>query len=278
MKRLFILFLSMITLSMNAERTTQDHSITIFVHGTYPVRRFLYALPDRLKGLMYCPQGLSLAKDLPNNFHFRKLAIGCCDLDSKNFSLDQFYTFGWTSEKIYHHVRDKAAKSLVQEVQKLCLQYYQEYKVIPKLRLIGFSHGANVVINTADYLPIVVGNGEVKVEAWLFGVPVQEVNKIKVDSSNFDEIYSVYSESDWVQRMDPQGIRYTKLLKSKIFWSDRRFEGSSKIKEINFTVNGKSIGHVIYRTIFKYFPLIKKSAEQQFAQKETRHIQVDLKV
>lgn len=259
---------------MPAETTTVDHAITIFVHGTYPGRKILQYSWGRF--LTYCPQGLSLAKELPEHYHFHLMAKGCVDLNPSLYSLDQFYIFGWTSERVYDAVRAQAAADLTIALQNLVDNYYKKHKVIPKIRLLGFSHGGNVVLHTANYLPLFVLGQKIEVEAWIFGTPIQHANKHLVNSKNFSKVYSFYSKKDWLQRMDPQGLRHAKI-DMKHFWSDRMFDLTDRCIQIELTVNGKSISHVYYRSIFKYFPMIQQMAQQQSQEIYAGCIAVDLK-
>ena len=171
--------------------TTQDHSITIFVHGTYLMRKFLQYSPCR--HLMYCPQGLTLAKHLPSHYHFYKMAHGCAASDENLYSVDQFYIFGWESEHVNDAYRNKSAKILVEQMYEVVVDYYIKHNVIPKIRLIGYSHGGNVVLHTANYLPYYADMQDVQIEAWLFGTPVQVVSHDLVNSEHFSAIYSIYS-------------------------------------------------------------------------------------
>lgn len=258
------------------EETTKDHAITIFVHGTTPLRPFLELLP--CKSLLYCKQGLHLAKDLPQHYHFHKLAAACIEQDQEHFSWDQFYMFGWQSEKIYHHVRRKTAQLLQKQLEEKVQAYWRQHHIVPKIRLLGFSHGGNVIINLADFLPIACAQKVVEIEAWLFGTPVQVVNRDLVNSQYFTNIYSVFSQNDWIQRLDPQGLRNIKLLKQNYFWSDRAFGLESRCKQVKFTVNGKSIGHMAYRGTCKHFVTIKNLVEKEFSDQQQNCIEVDLKI
>lgn len=276
-KQSFLVYgiLAMSTKTVYPTRTTTiDHSITIFVHGTFPARKLLQNYIAR--PLLYCPQGLSLAKDLPDSYHFHKLAQGCVDCNNQLYSLDQFYVFGWQSEHVYNSVRKQAAQELVQQMQMLVDDYYERYNVIPNIRLLGFSHGGNVVLHTANFLPLKVDETVVDVEAWLFGTPVQRVNKDLVNSPCFKKIYSFYSKKDWLQRMDPQGLRDSPI-DIKHVWSNRMFEPTDRCVQIELTVNGKSISHSYYRYIFKYFPILAQMAREQSDYIDSGFIKVDLK-
>lgn len=274
-----IVFLSWLVCMFTAEinclgNTTTDHSITIFVHGTYPARKLLQNSFARF--LTYCPEGLSLAKELPPYYHFHKMAQSCVDLDKASYSMDQFYIFGWASDHVYDQARSQAGGKLVSELQNVVTQYYDQYKVVPQIRLIGFSHGGNVVLHTAHYLPCIVNGVAVDVQAWLFGTPVQQINKDLVNSIYFSKVYSFYSKKDWLQRMDPQGLRNANT-SIKNFWSDRMFHPQDRCIQVAFTVNGKSISHMYYRSIFKYFPQIQKLTEQKSQGISSGSIAVDLK-
>jgi len=252
----FILNFSMIAM----QQTNNSQTITIFVHGTSPMRKLLQYSPGR--SLMYAHQGLNLAKDLPKNYHFHKIAQACVDANPQSYTLDQFYIFGWNSEKVYDSTRKQAAEVLVKKLQELISSYYDQYHIIPNIQLIGFSHGGNVILNTANYLPLSINNQKIKIEALIFGTPVQQVNCDLVNSQNFSKVYSFYSTSDWIQRIDAQGL-YNKHLRKTHFWSDRMFDQNSQCIQVKFTVNNKPIGHIYYRYIFKYLPKIQALTKEK---------------
>ncbi len=254
------LLLSIELVIISNHTTTDDHSITIFVHGTYLMRKVLQYSPCRQ--LMYCPQGLTLAKNLPDHYHFYKVAQGCVTCDEKLYSIDQFYIFGWESEHVNDANRNKSAKILVEQIYEVVVDYYVRHDVIPKVRLIGYSHGGNVILHTANYLPLYADMQDVEIEAWLFGTPVQVVNHDLVNSDCFKAIYSIYSKKDIIQKIDPQGLINRKITKNH-FWSDRTFCEYSRCIQVDFTVNGQAINHAYYNVIFQYFPRIKKIIEEQ---------------
>jgi len=272
---LFILiFFNHSILLYSKVNTTIDHAITVFVHGTFPARKLLQYSPGR--SLIYFPKGLSLAENISKKYHFHQVAKGCIDLSPDLYSFDQFYIFGWKSEHVYDHVRAEAANDLIYALQKIVDDYYQLHQIVPKVRLIGFSHGGNVVLHTANALPLIVQSKTIEVEVWIFGTPVQQVNQHLINSNNFSKVYSIYSKNDWIQRMDPQGLRNPQIRK-KHFWSDRIFSSESNCIQIEFTVNQKSIGHTSYRSVFKYFPIIQKLVLEKTQDIKTGFIAVDLK-
>lgn len=255
--------------------TTKDHSITIFVHGTYLLRKIWQFSPSR--PLIYCPQGLSLAKHLPSHYFFYKMAYGCVACDSENYSADQFYVFGWESEHVNDYTRSQSAKILVEQMSEVVVDYYMRHNVIPKIQLIGFSHGGNVILHVADYIDGYADMHDVEIEAWLFGTPVQVVSHDLVNSDCFKAIYSIYSKKDIIQKIDPQGMINWSITK-KHFWSDRTFCEYSRCIQVDFTVNGQAFGHSYYNTIFPYFPKIKKLIEEHTAHIQYGMVAVDFKM
>lgn len=239
---------------------TKDHSITIFVHGTYLMRKVWQYSPSR--SLMYCPQGLTLAKNLPTHYFFYRMARGFIGCDSENYSLEQFYIFGWPSEHVNDKTRNEAAKILVEQIYEVIIDYYVKHDVVPKIRLIGFSHGGNVILHCANYIPEYADMQEIEFEAWLFGTPVQVISHDLVNSDCFKAVYSMYSKKDIVQKIDPQGMINWKMTKNH-FWSDRTFCPYSRCIQVELTVNGESFGHSYYNNIFQFFPKIKKIVEAQ---------------
>jgi hypothetical protein len=255
--------------------TATDHTITVFVHGTSIARRMMNISP--LRPHVYCPQGLTLAKELPKNYRYYGIAKGCAELNNKLYSLDNFYIFGWRSESFNHRVRMKGAANLMQSLQKVVSEYYEKHKVSPYVRIIGFSHGGNVVLNSANFPPLQVADKPVDVEAWLIATPVQQINHDCVNHPHFKKVYSVYSKKDWLQRIDPQGI-FNKKVRRSHFWSDRTFRQDAKCIQVKFTVNSKSISHTSYRPLFKHFPSIQNLIEQAAQGLDAGMIEVDFQI
>lgn len=274
-KKIFILLIIFFHTNLPAQAPNKDHTITVFVHETFPMRKLLHHTPG--KPLVYTEQGLCLAKKLPSNYHFYKIAQGCIELNSHDYGWDRFYTFGWKSEKILNRVRKNAAKDLVHALAQVVDSYYVQHGVHPSIRLIGFSHGGNVILHTANYLPLVHNTIKIDVEAWIFGTPIQQANHDCVNQGKFTQCYSFYSEKDWIQRIDPQGLCNKKIRKDH-FWSDRTFNKDASCIQVKFTVNDKPISHIYYRSIFKYFPIIEQITQSQSDGLQSGMIAVDVKI
>lgn len=270
-----IVALLVLSSDIKSEKTTPDHAITVFVHGTFSFRKMLQHTP--LRSIVYAQPGLCLARNLPEHYHFHKMTQGFVDNNPELYSLDQIYIFGWKSEHIYHSTRQKAAADLAQGLVKVATSYYQEHKVMPSLRVIGFSHGGNVVLNLANHLPVYIDNQLLPVDIWLFGTPVQQVNHHLINSKHFRKVYAIYSEKDWLQRMDPQGLRDKKCRK-KHFWSDRTFDPNSSCIQVKLTINNQSICHSYYRYILQHFPTIQRLIEVKSNKLTSGFIAVNLEI
>ena len=128
----------------------------------------------------------------------------------------------------------------------------------------------NVILNMANHLPSYV---DFEMEVWLFGTPIQQINHNQIYSYCFSKIYSIYSNKDWVQTIDPQGIKN----KHAKFWSGRTFEENAPCIQVQLAVNGEGISHDYYNQLFQLFPKIKKLIESESENIETGMIEVNFK-
>jgi hypothetical protein len=148
-KKIIYIFLFLIYHVIKSESVVIDsntdvgHVITVFIHGTSIARRMMNISPFRPN--IYCPQGLTLAKELPEEYRYHQIAKSCSKLNSKRYPFDNFYIFGWRSESFNHRVRMKAAANLMESLQKVVTEYYEKNKILPYVRIIGFSHGGKKI-------------------------------------------------------------------------------------------------------------------------------------
>lgn len=228
----------------------QAVDITVWVHGTYPALRVLRASWCPVRPKIYVEDGLSLAKNLPEKYYFYKLAQSLHDIDPKLYNLDHIYTYGWHSSNVSPKQRIKEGKKLYNALQRLLAEYYKKHKKI-KLRIVGFSHGGNVILNMVSHLPF--KGLTVPVELVLLGTPVQESTRDLINNPHVDKAYSFYSQGDWIQRIDIQRF-HCNCPKGAPFLSGRVFKDTDKIQQVCLTIDGKNIGHTRYRSIMKYLP------------------------
>lgn len=227
--------------------TQEKHNalMTIFVHGTMKPAEFSFAnlikiMRDNIDNTLYslaskymrsdplfhqgqAMQGLGLKKiDMsPDTPHTTAQTIAMMyDLQKKELgtSWDNhlYYTFGWSgllSDSKRIEEAENLYKELHNELSNLALQ-----SIYPKLRIIAFSHGGNVVL----YLPMIRDKFGKKSlmhfsvdELITLGTPVQVLTDYLVTDNLFKKVYHLYSTEDNVQVWD--------FMTSQEFFSKRRF-------------------------------------------------------
>lgn len=112
---------------------------------------------------------------------------------------NHFYTFGWpglVSEKQRFAEAEKLHACILQK-----LKVFQKRGKKPKIRLIGYSHGATLLLNLADILDDSSERYCID-ETYLIGIPVTHVSTQQIMNPCFKKIYNFYSRADKVQRLD----------------------------------------------------------------------------
>ncbi len=111
-----------------------------------------------------------------------------------------YYTFGW-SGLLSVKQRYADAKQLFIALEKEAAGF-RARGINPKVKVIGYSHGGNVVLNlgaVAEEFP----NSNLSIdEAIFWGMPVQKETDACINSPVFKKIYHFYSSSDRVQKLD----------------------------------------------------------------------------
>jgi hypothetical protein len=112
-----------------------------------------------------------------------------------------YYTFGWSgllSVKQRYQDAKKLFIALEQEVAKFHAQ-----GIYPKIKVIGYSHGGNVVLNLGAVADREFPHSKLSIdEAIFWGMPVQNETDEYVNSPIFKKIYHFYSTGDRVQKLD----------------------------------------------------------------------------
>lgn len=249
-------------------------SITVWVHGTHPAKRLFESRFSPIRSQVYAPRGLSLAKDLPEYYNFCQIAKECCRLNPADYNLNHFYLYGWNSAKITSRQRKKAGKELFKDLDKLLSEYKKHYKQID-LRLVGFSHGGNVILNCLSNMPF--EHRDIETEVVLIATPIQESTRWYANTPYVNRVYSLYSDRDWIQRIDVQKF-HQDAPKNTPLLSGRTFEEFDKVIQVNFKFNGKSVGHIGYRPVMKYVPDILQEIDKQVERTQSRrHIGLNFK-
>jgi len=241
-------------------------TVTVWVHGTHPAKRLLESRFSPIRSQVYVPAGLSLAKDLPMHYNFCEIAQECNKRNPEEYGLNNFYTFGWNSAKITSRQRKKVGNQLYQDLDSLLVNYKKKYRSV-KLRLIGFSHGGNVILNCMSHLPFSCKG--IETEVVLIATPIQESNKWYVNTPYVKRVYSLYSDGDWIQRIDMQKLHQDAPSNTPLL-SGRKFTDSDQVIQVNFRFNGKAIGHIKYRSVMKYIPDILRQINDQIDSNVTK--------
>ena len=177
--------------------------VTILVHGT----KHSALLPpyidgkykDPINNLLYGKLGLNHVSNCDPKTYFVKLANTLSESDSDNFQINNFYLFGW-SGRLSQKYRSDAAK----ELRKAILELYNKPNPPTHLRIITHSHGGNVALHLAEALK--KDKGIQIDELILLACPVQKRTENLVKSPSFRKIFSLYSDGDFLQIIDPQGL------------------------------------------------------------------------
>ncbi|MBP9765254.1 hypothetical protein KBD08_02865 [Candidatus Babeliales bacterium] len=248
--------------------------ITVWVHGTYPMLSVLNARWSPIRKMVYTQKGLHLARDLPSNYYFRKLAQTCHDYNPSQYNLDHFYTYGWHSSNVRPSYRVQEGRKMYQALDKLLCEYAKKYKDIT-VRCIGFSHGGNVILNMLSCLPFCMPN--IKLEVVLLGTPVQEATRKFINTPYVSKAYSFYSVGDWIQRIDVQ--RFHKYCpKDAPFWSQRTFKDSDKVTQVCLTINNKNIGHTRYRYLMNCLPDMLHKVDQMVGRNTSKCVSLNYNI
>ncbi|MCX5923375.1 MAG: hypothetical protein NTU89_02285 [Candidatus Dependentiae bacterium] len=246
--------------------------INVWVHGTNPGPEKIWMhASSPFRPWLYVEPGLNLALKLAENYYFNKLAHACA-ASNGSWNVDTFYTYGWPSTILSPKTRQIEGRKLFDQLNKLIDSLGSDYDNIA-VRLVGFSHGGNVILNMISYLPFL--RSDVELEIVFLGLPIQELTREYVNSLFLKRVYSFYSESDWMQSLDIQKLQNSD---ANVPWfSKKTFLESDQVIQVKLTVNGSSIGHRDYRSINHYLPrALKELSEVLPEDQKSAHLQFDL--
>lgn len=243
-----------------------DVTITVWVHGTYPVLTALASKHSPFRSWIYVEPGISLAKNLPYDYYFNQLAHECHKRNPEAYNKNHFYTYGWYSSKVRPAHRRMEGQKLFDAITELLKEYKTKYDTIT-LRLVGVSHGGNVVLHCVRCMPFLLDG--VDTEIVLLATPIQESTRDYVNNPCLKKVYSFYSDVDWIQRIDMQKCHSDAPKKCPV-WSKRTFKNSDRVIQIRLKINGQFIGHARYRSIVKYLPEMLRAVDDYVGQDESK--------
>ncbi len=237
--------------AFSIQRQTAPTVLTIWVHGTSI---------SPIKNLHGCPIGLHAVTSLSKKFHMKKNLTLLCQQDPENFCLDHCYMFGWSGELSYS-VREQAADKLYEAIAELVKKHENRDGVTPFVRLVTHSHGGNVALNLARSRKNSVAPLSIN-ELILLACPVQQATLHHAQDPLFKKVYSLYSDMDALQVLDPQGIykESSPTGQPKPLFSERRFPESANLTQARVKLKGRAPFHAEF--IMDYFiqqlPSIRK--------------------
>lgn len=203
--------------------------ITILVHGIFGFganfcpRTIFLAKYDELEGSTYYNQ-VSLMREhtylstiqptgklglhpvqKPTDLPDAAYAFSVLYTDMSNRYLgpekNTFYTFGW-SGLISEKRRRSEARQFYRELKQLIKDRSQQ-GTIPKIRLIGYSHGATMFLNFANLRATEFCEDTFLIdETYLLGTPINNLVGKRLAQEPFKKVYNIYSKSDKVQPLD----------------------------------------------------------------------------
>ena len=253
--KILLIIVGVITAMFLLEKDQKRRSavISVYVHGTLLGWQSIISSISGMPDLGAVPPGLTLVKDLEKDAIARRLAADFCKKDSGKFVWDKFYAFGW-SGKLSFEARKDASKIFADQLIDLSNKHESEFGIKPIIRIVTFSHGGNVALNLANFLP-----KDMRIELVLIACPIQSDTERLVFSEIFSKIYVIYSMNDVLQIADPVNIyRNIEFDRSKNILSQRFFNYDlNKIKQICVSVNGTYLGHLELFNLFnKHIPAV----------------------
>lgn len=243
-----------------ARDQTPEEWITIFVHGTVGnslrLCHFFTLFKESVTGTAYeqetlacrngptwhknqAAQGLGLQKidfDGPIQHSAQLFAHMYNDMQKKAYPhqiTTDYYTFGW-SGIVNHKERCKEAERLYNELKTLVTNLRKENKQ-KKIRIVTYSHGGNMVCNMIDVHNRDKDAFDMTInELIMIAIPVQKETDCNVLNPLFENVYSMYSRADCVQKIDC--FSFKRFFSGRIFKDTCRCEIGNVVQQIELKV------------------------------------------
>jgi len=243
-----------------------EHYITVWIHGIDLFKPNFYNI------------GLWQAHTFVQNESLFRIGKDLIDSDPVRFSSDKLLMYSWVGRFDYQEC-ERAAGRLYDSLTQAVKKYEVQHNFRPKVRIITFSYGGNIVFNLPKFKD--PRNRLVIDELILLAWPVQHDLVFRAKDSMFKKIFNVYSPSDCVQIIDPQGFCCRPFGKAP-FFSGRRIQRADNVLQASIHLNGRGCGHfgLNGRRFVSLFPYILDelndwfnfSQEHNLGMKKTRYI------
>ncbi|RTL05995.1 hypothetical protein EKK58_07220 [Candidatus Dependentiae bacterium] len=267
-KKIYYLFFITVTVGLPSyaeiasvrQYKQEDNWITVFVHGIMSIKphltvgNFYRFMNDKVINTPYAKEAEYIRLDPYFQMTQAMQELGLHEINIEQYPIknasqaagsifdkvsqkyypsrkNRYYTFGWSGllspTQRYHDAHELflALENLIQTVE-----YEHGYR--PKIRLIGYSHGGNVILNLAaikrDYYRSSVLTVD---ELVLIGVPLVTETDFLVTDSMFKKTYHIFSEQDRIQRID--FFSFNRLFSRKKFTGRKGFSLPDNLIQIN---------------------------------------------
>lgn len=165
------------------------------------------------------------------DYQFHSLTSKRFDQHNKKTRIcNLYYTFGWSGYLSRMH-REIEAKKLYNALKKE-INNLKAKNIHPKIRIIGFSHAGNLILNMAKNLTYNKEDLPFSIdELIVVAVPIQKETDEYINHPIFKKIYSFYSMSDIAPKAD--------FFSTQFMFSHRRFGRKnlclpSKLMQVQF--------------------------------------------
>jgi hypothetical protein len=229
--------------------------ITIWVHGTKSmsfISDFVHAVPHK---------GLQHISHLSSMYRIKSVIKNLAQTSPDQFPLEHFYAYGWSGKLCFKKRREEAIQ-LYKDIAHIRSRYHSQYGVFPHITLITHSHGGNVALNLAA---VPDKDPALRIDVIALACPVQHETKYCIQDRIFNRFYSLYSPSDVMQIIDPQGLYLTSNNTRPHFeLSERVFPDHTNLRQARLEINGKGVSHLgfIKKKTISALPAILNAMEQ----------------
>ncbi len=238
--------------------------VTIYIHGTrvnsiipIGVSRQAMELEDRIHG---GPPGLHPITEIDEKFYVRTIGTILNSVDSKQYPLENFYSFVWSGKLDPRHRYEAAHLLYDQIVERIVIPYQKEYGTPPQITIMSHSHGGNIALQLAHA-------GQKKPNAFtvdqliLLACPVQKETSKYITDPIFKHAFNIHSHDDMIQILDMQKFHpiqpafqqawsdktfapitcaFWKCVECPLF-SERHFLNNPKLKQVRMKWDGKPL-------------------------------------
>ena len=237
--------------------TSSGDYITVWIHGVSIFKPNNYNL------------GLWPAHTFIGNEGLFNLGKYLVESDPERFPADNVLVYSWAGTFDFQEC-ERSAGRLYEALVKTVDDYAAKNKSRPKIRIITFSYGGNIVFNLPKFKNprknLVID--ELIVLAW----PVQHCLVAGAHDQMFKKVFNLYSPSDVVQIMDPQG--FCQRYGMAPLFSSRKLKRGDNILQTKVHINGRGRGHfgMCDRRILSAFPMVLDELNDWFSHSQEHHL------